>query len=149
MGRSMKYRSSDSVFFLPREGDIQVNSPGELHTVSLLSKCAESFDPIFPRGGGGGEMLVAPHRVAAGQRFGLGSGPCGSGCSASGRLEEFLFCSWQQFAFGNRVVFFFLIGAKVAPLFSVCAVLANVSPLTNNTSCEAASIIKKAGLLHM
>lgn len=93
-------------------------------------------------------MLVAPHRVAAGQRFGLGSGPCGSGCSASGRLEEFLYCYWQQFASGNGVVFF-LIGAKVAPLFSVCAVLANVSPLTNNTSCEAASIIKKAGLLHM
>lgn len=37
----------------------------------------------------------------------------------------------------------------MAPLFSICAVLANVSPLTNNTSCEAASIIKKAGLLHM
>lgn len=35
------------------------------------------------------------------------------------------------------------IEAKVAPLFSVCAVLANVSSLTNNTSCEAASIIKK------
>lgn len=42
---------------------------------------------------------------------------------------------------------FFLIGAKVAPLFSVCAVLANVSPLTNNTSCEAASIIKKSRLV--
>lgn len=76
MGRSMKYRSSDSVFFFPREGGIQVNSPGELLTASLLSKCVESFVLFFP-GEGGGEMLVAPHRVAAGQRFGLGSGPVG------------------------------------------------------------------------
>lgn len=72
-------------FFFPREGDIQVNSPGDFLTASLLSKCGESFDPIFPRGWGGG-MLVAPHRVAAGQRFGLGSGLPGSGCCASGRL---------------------------------------------------------------
>lgn len=40
-----------------------------------------------------------------------------------------------------------LFGTKVPPLFSVCAVLANVSSLTNNTSCEAASIIKKSRLV--
>lgn len=63
--------------------------------------------------------------------------------------NSFLTVTGSSLRSGIGRCLFFLIGAKVAPLFSVCAMLANVSPLTNNTSCEAASIIKKAGLLHM
>lgn len=91
------------------------------------------------------EMLVAPHRVAAGQRFGLGSGPVGQDVVLLVDYKSFTTVTISGLCSGigcfNRF--------KVAPLFSVCAVLANVSSLTNNTSCEAASIIKKAGLLHM
>lgn len=82
-------------------------------------------------------MLVAPHRVAAGQRFGLGSGPAGQDVVLLVDHKSFTTVTISSLCSGIGCF-----GTKVAPLFSVCAVLANVSSLTNNTSCEAASIIK-------
>lgn len=105
--------------------------------------------PVFFGGGirGGGGMLVVPHRIAAGQRFGLGSGPAGHNVEPSGRV--------LPPGLGHKVLVTELKWLRVLFKekfnFSVCAMLANVSSLTNNTlaSSEAASIIKKAGCLHM